>query len=354
MAEKTEEPTQQRLAKARRDGEMPSYSAGIQALSTALMLISLQFFVLNTAHWLKEFNLAALELIASPRLSADYFQLLSRQSQGMMSQLLSFPTIGAVAALLSGAWLYRGQFSPKAITPDLKRINPSQGLIQLFSLEKITAIFRATLFALALFWSGIAWAKEFLPQSIALLREPRLYFLESETSYDLPWLQWLSPLIHTAASLLLAFGLLESFLAHRQFKKKLRMSPAEIKQESKDSDGDPELKAARKRAHQELLEGSQLNQLKQAKVLIMNPTHIAIALSYAAEEGGAPEIIAKGHGDFAQRLKKAAIAYGVPVITDKYLARSLANFELGEEIPSEFYEAIAEIFHLLEEEDERF
>jgi flagellar biosynthesis protein FlhB len=122
------------------------------------------------------------------------------------------------------------------------------------------------------------------------------------------------------------------------------MSKADVKREHKESEGDPQQKAARERAHHEMLASVAIANVRQASVVIVNPTHIACALRYD-EEGGdeAPTLVASGRGELARRIIEAAAQYGVPVLRDVPLARALVELEIGDEIPPELYEAVAEI-----------
>ena len=122
------------------------------------------------------------------------------------------------------------------------------------------------------------------------------------------------------------------------------MSKDEIKREHRESDGDPALKAARRRAHQEALTGATLGALKTASVVIVNPTHLATALKYSEDADElAPAVVAQGQGEMAKLIVEAARAYGVPVVRDVPVARALNELEIGDEIPEALYEAVAEI-----------
>jgi flagellar biosynthesis protein FlhB len=122
------------------------------------------------------------------------------------------------------------------------------------------------------------------------------------------------------------------------------MSKSEVKREHKESEGDPQLKAARERAHHEMLAAATIANVQKASVVIVNPVHIACALRYEEEEGDeAPVIVASGHGDLAARIVAAARAYNVPVLQDIPLARALVELEVGTAIPEALYEAVAEI-----------
>jgi FlhB-like protein len=128
------------------------------------------------------------------------------------------------------------------------------------------------------------------------------------------------------------------------------MSKDEIKREHRESEGDPEIKAARRRAHQEMLAGATLNAVKNATVLVVNPTHLANALRYRDDEDDAPEVIAQGRGELAQKMIDAARAWGIPVVRDVPLARALSDLEVGDQIPEALYEAVAEVLREIYEQ----
>jgi flagellar biosynthesis protein FlhB len=129
------------------------------------------------------------------------------------------------------------------------------------------------------------------------------------------------------------------------------MTKAEVKREHKESEGDPEQKAARDRAHQEMLASATIGNVKNASVVIVNPVHIACALKYDEKEGDeAPVLVASGQGDLAKKIVEAARQYGVPVLRDVPLARALVELEVGDEIPEALYEAVAEILRAAWEE----
>jgi flagellar biosynthesis protein FlhB len=122
------------------------------------------------------------------------------------------------------------------------------------------------------------------------------------------------------------------------------MSKDEVRREHKDAEGDPQLKAARERAHGEMLAQATLANVRNATVVVVNPTHLACALLYD-ENGGndAPVVIATGTGEFAARIVRAAHDHVVPVLRNVPLARALADLHVGEVIPEALYEAVAEI-----------
>src|SRR6185369_9420013 len=141
----------------------------------------------------------------------------------------------------------------------------------------------------------------------------------------------------------IGLGLVDLVIAHRAWRSRLRMTKDEIRREYREAEGDPEIRARRKRAHQEALAGSIVNAVREATVVIVNPTHLASALRYDQERDEAPKVVAQGEGELARAIVQAAHAYGIPCIQDVPIARALRELELGDEIPEALYEAVAEI-----------
>jgi flagellar biosynthesis protein FlhB len=131
------------------------------------------------------------------------------------------------------------------------------------------------------------------------------------------------------------------------------MSKDDVRREFREAEGNPEVRAQRRRAHQEALVGSLLNAVKDATVVVVNPTHLATALHYVAEDAeSAPRVVAQGQGELARAIIEAARAYGVPCVRDVPVARALAELEVGDEIPEALYEAVAEILRELARTEE--
>jgi flagellar biosynthesis protein FlhB len=141
----------------------------------------------------------------------------------------------------------------------------------------------------------------------------------------------------------LALALVDLGIVHRAWRQRHRMTKDEVRREFREAEGDPEVKAKRRRAHQEALAGSIVNAVRQATVVVVNPTHLASALRYVEGEDAAPRVVAQGEGDLARYIMEAARAYGIPCIQDVPLARALRELQLGDEIPEVLYEAVAEI-----------
>lgn len=129
-----------------------------------------------------------------------------------------------------------------------------------------------------------------------------------------------------------------------RFEQSLKMSRQEVKDEQRQTEGDPQLRGRFRRAHRELARRRMLADVKTADVVLTNPTHVAVALRYRASESAAPRVVAKGADELAQRIRDAARAAGVPIVERRALARALFRaVRVGAEVPRELYKAVAEI-----------
>jgi flagellar biosynthesis protein FlhB len=328
MSEKTEQPTARRLRKARQDGDVPvsgalNQAAGFfAALSVAPAAIT-SMIALFGEQWRAAVSGRALSAaeVASAVLS------------------LSTPIIAAAAAasLAFGFVQTGGLVAPSRVLPKFERLSPLSGLKSLISAPRLLAVARALLASAALCWISMALLRKALPGLV--LRPGELLPAAAVAASAARQLAF------AAAGVSAALALIDLLVVRRAWLKRWMMTRDEVRREYRESEGDPEIKAARRRAHQEMLTSAQLHAVKDASVLIVNPTHLAIALRYDDAETSAPRVLAQGEGDFARRLIEAAHAYGVPVIRDVPVARALAELEVGDEIPEALYEAVAEILN---------
>jgi flagellar biosynthetic protein FlhB len=152
--------------------------------------------------------------------------------------------------------------------------------------------------------------------------------------------------LRLVAATLAAFALLAAadlFLVRFRHLRRLRMNRQDMKEEAKDSDGDPHVKAKQRAIRQQRARQRMLAAVPKAAVVITNPTHFAVALGYEEGSSAAPRILAKGADEVAARIRKAAREAGVPLVSNPPLARALFRLEVDTEIPAEHYQAVAEI-----------
>jgi type III secretion protein U len=328
VSDKTEEPTPKRLKKAREEGDSPVSGAVLQGFGFVVaMALAPAAFAAAAARVGDLLRRAVLEPprpLSSVELARDVV-------------VLSAPLVAAAAAAAAAAGLVQtgGIVATKKIAPDLAKLNPVSGLSNVFSAQRLVSLARALVGALLVGYLAVKLLMTHAADVANTVGEPALGAVAAGAL--LKKLGWIAALVG------LALGALDLVVVRRSWLRRLRMSKDEIKREYKESEGDPELKAARKRTHQEMLASATIAAVRQATVLVVNPTHLATALEYDEERDEAPRVVASGEGDLARRMIEAAHAYGVPVLRDVPVARALSELEVGDEVPEALYEAVAEI-----------
>jgi type III secretion protein U len=328
MSDKTESPTPRRLRKARGEGDSPVSQALVQSASfVAALAVAPALIAALVVRWGALFGSALSDPTAT-----GVAALMAREVVWLSAPVLA---AAAVAALLTGLVQTGGTFTLKRLAPDLTKLNPVRGLGQLVSVPRLLGIARAMVTALLVGYLAYRSLRNSAPDLAATAGN--LGAGVAVTALLLKRLAW------DAALLGVALAGVDALATFYSWQRRLRMSKHEVRQEHRESEGDPEIKAARRRAHEEALRGTTIAAVKEATVLVVNPTHLATALAYREESDQAPRVVAQGRGEFAQRMIEAARAFGVPVVRDLPVAQALQDLEVGDEIPEALYEAIAEI-----------
>lgn len=340
---RTEEPTERKLQKAHEKGDAPmSREAAIFAGFAAIAMFMLVFAPGAAARLATA--LADLTAgVGGARLTTVGDAQIMMAHVAVQAAFAAGPALGLIA--LAGFLASALQNSPRVIgsriTPDLSRISPRKGFERLFGARGLAEFGKA---ALKLFLAIIAAALALKARSAALA------FLPMETADAAPRL-----LIDAAVSLTLVFcglsGVIfaaDLFWSRRHWLRDQRMSRQDLRDEHKESEGDPAVKARLRALAQQRSRKRMMAAVPRATLVIANPTHYAVALRYVREEGGAPVVLAKGRDLVALRIRAAAETHGVPVVEDRALARSLHDaVEADQMIPPAFYRAVAEIIHML-------
>lgn len=326
MAEKTEQPSARQQRKAREQGDVPVSFALSQGLAFAAALAITPSALHATFSVVSQLLQTTLQGRA---LAAEEVVL------SVLRLALPVIAIAAFSVIALGAVQTGGLFAFQRISPELQRLNPVSGFKSLVSAPRLLGLVRALVAAGALLWLSWLVLRSILPALVTSAGQlPLAISLASGASRRLA---------QYAALIGLALGLLDLLVVRRAWLKRWMMTRDEVRRESRENEGDPELKAARHRAHQEMLTSAAIHAVKEASVVIVNPTHLAVALRYQEQEDAAPCVLAHGQGDLARRIVEAAHAYGVPVVRDIPIARALYELEVGDEIPEALYEAVAEI-----------
>jgi len=251
--------------------------------------------------------------------------------------LLLLPVLGAAAIGATAATLLqtRGHVSAKRLAPSLSHLSPLSGLKRLLGADGLIEFLR-TLLKMALV-GGALWHAGIAPSLLeAALHHPAEGLLAAAADGALRLL----------AATLAAFALLaggDLLLVRFRHARRLRMSREDLREEAKDTDGDPHVKAKRRALRQQRARQRMMVAVPRAAVVVTNPTHYAVALGYEEGSEAAPRILAKGADALAARIRETARGAGVPLVSNPPLARALFRLEVDTEIPAEHYAAVAEI-----------
>jgi type III secretion protein U len=333
-AAKTEEPTQQRLAEARRRGSI-AVSRDLLSGLTGLALCAA--LVLGGRAWIggltAYLRLALGDAVSRPNLAPAGRAALRAAEDGLLLPL----GIAVVAALAVGLTQTGGLFSVYPLRFDMGRVLPSAGrLLGAAGLGEMAKGFLSAMVVAALAWWTLSPA---LSDLAHLAGAPAGSALEVFGFFG----ERLGLRLAVAAAVL---GAADYLWQRHRHAKSLRMSREEVKREHKESEGDPLHKAERQRLHREMLERQMIDEVHLANLVVVGGDHLAVALRYDPVEAGAPVVVAKGERLVAGMIRDVAREAGVPVWGDGALAQSLREVEEGDEIPEAIFEAVAKLLAL--------
>ncbi|MFO0663234.1 MAG: EscU/YscU/HrcU family type III secretion system export apparatus switch protein [Polyangiaceae bacterium] len=343
MSEKTEEPTPQRLRKAQEEGDRGLSPTFSQSVGFVLVLAVLPAWSLAMFERTKGSILLSLSLAKAPDPTNHLSQVdtwkVASEVLVLTLPVLALAAVGTIAAsVVQGG----GPLAWKRLSPKVSNLDLVRGFRNLWSGARAFAIVRSLALALLALWLGVKALRVGAVDLASLASRPDRTFAVLGAI--------LLPLLFKVGALGLVFGTIDLLVVRRDWKRRLRMSKDEVKREHRENDGDPELKAARERAHREVMAQINVAAVKRARVVVVNPTHLACALRYDEAEGDeTPTLIAFGEGDLAQRLLQAAREYGVPILRNVTVARALRDIEIGDAIPEALYEAVAEILREIDQ-----
>ncbi|RKH34263.1 EscU/YscU/HrcU family type III secretion system export apparatus switch protein [Corallococcus praedator] len=325
--EKTEQPTARRLREARRKGQFPRSR---MLSSSAVTLGGLLGFIAFAPEGFARLKDWASRLFLEQTLPGAW------EEGAWVAVRLCGPALGGalVASLAVSVATVGFEMDARHAAPKLERINPAAGLKRLFSTRPLLEMGKALLVAALLALWGWSEVETVGPDAL------RAAWLDGTRGMDF-LVGRLAALVVQLAWVVLGCGAVDYALARRRHLRDLMMTRDEVRREHKESEGDPRHKGQRKALHRQLAQGGPARGVQKATAVIVNPTHIAVALRYEAGECDAPYLVAKGREDDALALKEEARRQGIPVVRDVPLARSLIHFDVGESIPEELYQAAA-------------
>ncbi len=334
--EKTEEPSQRKIDKHKEDGKVLTSKemfvfTGIAGALLVMYAFSFSFKAL-LFEWGDLFVLSGNDklddLPATKSFTALFFILKISLLVGIPMLIIVLATQFAVGGI---------NFAPKALSFKSNRINPLSGIKRMFSLKSLVELGKALLKVGLLFASAIGVIYYLLPRILRITDGTLKTGLElTQSSFPL--------LIGALLISLLLIAALDYFYQRYEHIKSLRMTKQEVKDEYKDIEGRPEVKAQIRRKQREMAEQRMMEQVKEADVVITNPEHFSVALIYDPESDGAPVVVAKGLDHVALRIRNEAKEHGVVQVEIAPLARALYfTTDIDSTIPEELYYAVAQV-----------
>ncbi len=336
--DKTEEPTQRRLDQAREKGDIV-YSAEVGAALSLIAATAVVSFMSGPAASQVAHGLIGF-LAVPDQFSSDPASLRAIAIEVMIKLMAVF---GLVALTLAGAGVAarylqdKPTFTADKLAPKLDKLNPMEGFKRVFG-KQAFASFAKSLAKLVLVGSVLVWVlwpKDGQLETMSLL----------DPAAILPFVK--ERVVSMLIALASAAGLLAAVdyvFTRQSYMKRMRMSRREIKEEMRQSDGDPMVKAKLRQIRMERSRKRMMANVPKASVVITNPTHYAVALRYEPGETAAPVCLAMGVDAVAQRIREVANEHNIPIVEDPPLARALfATAEIDQPIPKEHYEAVAKV-----------
>ena len=336
--ERTEQPTERRLQEARKKGQVPRSRELNTMLSLILASIALLVLGGGISQNIMQISVEGFSISRELAFDANQlpFQFMYMASQTLLalSPFMAVMLISVFAGpLMMGGW----SFSLETISFKLEKLNPIKGLARIFSLKGLVELVKALAKFLLLLGAAILIFFSIDQQLLSLASmNPKAAGIEAVTVL-------VQVLLILSATTILIVALDVPFeLWNHQ--KQLRMTKQEVKDEMKETDGNPQVKQRIRTMQRQLAEGRMMEDVKTADVVITNPTHFAVALQYLDRPGSAPRLVAKGKDLTALRIRSIATEHNIPLFEAPPLARALyRSTEIGHEIPHVLYMAVARV-----------
>ncbi len=336
--EKTEEPTSKRLEDAKKKGQI----ARSRELNTFAMLITSAILLLVLGKQMgnglldimrTQFQLSR-EIIFDPLSPVIYLKQVMMDGVLLIAPFIAVLVVVAIVAPLAlGGWV----FSWEALTPKFEKLDPIKGIARMFALRGLIELIKALLKILLIFVVAVVLSRHFLNELIGLGAEP----LEQSISHALDIISFSFLVLSASLILVVVIDVPYQLWDHS---KKLKMTLQEIKDEMKESEGSPEIKARQRRAQMSMAQNRMMTEVPKADVIITNPSHYAVALKYDPNSNGAPKLVAKGVDLIAAHIRLLATGANVPFVASPPLARALYySTEIDKEIPNGLYLAVAQV-----------
>lgn len=342
--EKTEQPTAKKLNDARKEGNVAKSKDLVSAVSLIVIFVLLKFLIGNIGTGLMNVYTFVYKTIAT--LSVTYADEITYNNVVAILRDVAFDGLFIVLPIFAIAFVIafvgdliqvKWKVTTKPMRPKLNKISIKKGVKHIFSKQSLVNLAKSVALVLIIGTMVI--------QTI-LSKQGYLYRL-----YEVPLMtamQIIGDIVFDLgikiSAIYLIVGIGDYIYQKIKFKNDMMMTKQEVKDEYKNSEGDPQIKGKIRQKMRQASMRRMMQDLPKADVVITNPTHFAVALQYDLQIAKAPRVIAKGEDFLAQKIKEAAKEYNIEIVENKPLARALyANVDIGEEIPEELYQAVAEV-----------
>ncbi len=340
--QRTEKATKKKREKARKEGQVLKSTEINTAFSVvalfAFLYILWEYFSRSARQLLTKYLSGGFISGSSEQISALQVKHLYA---GALVDSLKIVIPVFLVAMLCAALIHVLQtgflFTPKALMPKFSKINPLEGMKRILSTRSLVEMLKATVKVVCLCWLVYG-------EYMGLLDTfPKMMLMDIRKSFPQVMLVSFRIAIKMGA-VLIAIAALDYFYQWWRYEKDLRMTKQEVKDEYKQQEGDPQIKGKIRQKMQEASRRRMMQNLPQADVVITNPTHYAVAIKYDPAVADAPIVLAKGEDYMAKKIKEVAKEHDIEIVENKPLARMLyANVEIGQVVPPELYQAVAEV-----------
>jgi flagellar biosynthesis protein FlhB len=335
--EKTEKPTDKRLEDAREKGKVAKSPELASCFIILFSSISIYFTFTKTFQETYRAYIHAIQNANMDISASNIFGTLSFALYGWLKIVIPVFLCFIVLSLAANVLQTGFRFSPKALNFDFGNINPIKGVGKFFSLRSLQELFKSLLKIVILVWVSYSLIQKELPGIMALPQQ--------ETRAIGGYMGKLAFALAVKLSIVFLFLAALDFLFQKwQFLKDMRMTKQEVIEESKEREGNPLVKSRIRTLQRQFSRRRMLEDVKNADVVITNPTTYAVALSYKAGEMSAPRVVAKGAGFVADKIKSIARLHNIPIMENKPLAQALFfGVKIGDYVPEKFYLIVAEL-----------
>ncbi len=346
--EKTEPATAKKLRDAREEGKVAKSKELTAAFDLIVLFLVLKVFIsfvaeklLNSFSYIYNLIPDFVEMNAKDVSAQAVGTLISNVLLQIIIVCAPFFIFGLVVTLVISIYQVGWKVTTKPMMPKLNKFNPINGFKRMFSSESLFELLKSILKIVLIIYIAYSSIKD---------EADNLFIL-----YEIPLTQAIlltgTIVLDTGLKISIAYlviGIVDYIYQKHKFSEDMKMTKQEVKDEYKNTEGNPEIKGRQRQRMREVSQRRMMQDVPKADVVITNPTHYAVAIKYDAETAKAPVVLAKGEDYLAQKIKEAAKEHQVEIVENKPLARMLyANVDIGQEIPPELYQAVAEVLAMV-------